>query len=178
MPTLIAEAFAGCQTDPQMRAMAERAAAEARRLDDRLLESTALDALSVVHLAGGDVPGALAAVGRRNELLATARPGADNGIEISDAHAMASEIALTAGNLAAARRYADTLAALPYDFEEGHRAGRATRRPSTPSCCCTAETPRAPSPDWPTTQPISRNGTTASRSGRLHRSRRLLHGHS
>jgi hypothetical protein len=35
---------------------------------------------------------------------------------------MASEIALTAGDLTSARRYADTLAALPYHFEEGHLA--------------------------------------------------------
>jgi hypothetical protein len=68
------------------------------------------------------VPSARAAVDRRIELLAGARAGADNGIEISDAYAMASEIALTAGDLRAARHYADTLAALPYHFEEGHLA--------------------------------------------------------
>jgi hypothetical protein len=119
---LLAETFDRRETDPEMRAMAERAAAQACDLDDRLLESTALDALSVVHLASGDVPAALAAASRRIELLAPVRPGADNGIEISDAYAMASEIALTAGDLAAARRYADTLAALPYHFEEGHLA--------------------------------------------------------
>ena len=119
---LLAEAFDRLETDPEMRAMAEEAAADARRLDDPLLESAALDALSVVHLASGDVSGALAAVRRRIDLLATVRPGADNGIEISDAYAMASEIALTAGDLSSARRYADTLAALPYHFEEGHLA--------------------------------------------------------
>jgi predicted ATPase/DNA-binding CsgD family transcriptional regulator len=119
---LLAETFDRRETDPEMRVMAERAAAEARQLGDRLLESAALDALSVVHLASGNVPGALAAVGRRIDLLATLRPGADNGIEISDAYAMASEIALTAGDLMSARRYADTLAALPYHFEEGHLA--------------------------------------------------------
>jgi predicted ATPase/DNA-binding CsgD family transcriptional regulator len=119
---LLAEIFDLPETDPEMRTMAEEAAALARNLGDRLLESAALDALSVVHLAAGDVPGAVAAVGRRIELLADARPGADNGIEIADAYAMASEIALTAGDLSAARRYADTLAALPYHFEEGHLA--------------------------------------------------------
>ncbi len=119
---LLAQAFDRRETDPEMRSMAEQAAAEARRLDDPLLESAALDALSVVHLASGDVPGASAAVGRRIDLLAEAQPGADNGIEVSDAYAMASEIALTAGDLAAARRYADALAALPYHFEEGHLA--------------------------------------------------------
>jgi predicted ATPase/DNA-binding CsgD family transcriptional regulator len=119
---LLAEAFDHRETDPTMRAMAEQAEAEARRLDDRLLESAALDALSVVHLANGDVHGAMDAVGRRIELLADTLPGADNGIEIADAYAMASEISLTAGDLRAARRYADTLAALPHHFEEGHLA--------------------------------------------------------
>ena len=119
---LLAETFDRRETDPEMRAMSEQALAEARRLDDHLLESVALDALSVVHLANGDVPGARAAVDRRIELLAGARAGADNGIEISDAYAMASEIALTAGDLRASRHYADTLAALPYHFEEGHLA--------------------------------------------------------
>jgi predicted ATPase/DNA-binding CsgD family transcriptional regulator len=119
---LLAATFERRESDPEMRAMAEQAAAEARHLGDSLLESVALDALSVVHLASGDVPAAVAAVGRRIELLATARPGADNGIEIADAYAMASEIALTAGDLTAARRYANTLAALPYHFEEGHLA--------------------------------------------------------
>jgi hypothetical protein len=119
---LLAETFDRRETDPEMRAMAEQAAAQARHLDDHLLESAALDALPVVHLASGDVPAALTAVGRRIELLADMRPGADSRIEISDAYAMASEIALTAGDLTAARRYADTLAALPYHFEEGHLA--------------------------------------------------------
>jgi hypothetical protein len=62
------------------------------------------------------------AVGRRIELVAETLPRADNGIEIADAYAMASEISLTAGDLRAARRYADTLAALPHHFEEGHLA--------------------------------------------------------
>jgi predicted ATPase/DNA-binding CsgD family transcriptional regulator len=119
---LLAQTFDRRETDPEMRAMAEHAAADARRLHEPLLESVALDALSVVALASGDVSGALAAVRRRIDLLADARPGADNGIEISDAYAMASEVALTAGDLAAARRYADTLADLPYHFEEGHLA--------------------------------------------------------
>ncbi|HET6951134.1 MAG TPA: LuxR C-terminal-related transcriptional regulator, partial [Acidimicrobiales bacterium] len=119
---LTARAFDLPETDAAAREAAERAVAAAHDLGDPLLESGALDALSAIHLGRGDVPAAVAAVTARLDLLARVRPAAHNGMEISDGYAMASEIALTAGDFAAARRYADTLAALPFHSEEGHLA--------------------------------------------------------
>lgn len=121
-----AQAFDLPHTDPQTLALAQGAVASAREIGDPLLESGALDALSAVHLANGDVPAAVAAVTNRLDLLSRVRPAPHNGMEISDGFSMASEIALAAGDFAAARRYADTLVKLPFYSEEGHLA--ASRR--------------------------------------------------
>ena len=109
-------------SDPQTLVLAQEAVASAREIGDPLLESGALDALSAIHLARGDVPAAVTAVTKRLHLLSRVRPAPDNGMEISDGYAMASEIALAAGDIAAARRYADTLVRLPFYSEEGHLA--------------------------------------------------------
>ena len=119
---LTAATFGMEETDPEARATAERAVAAGRALDDPLLESAALDALTTVHLGLGDVAGALGAVRRRIDLLATVRPTARTAFEIADAYNMAAEVSLTAGDFTAARHFADTLALLPFHRVEGHLA--------------------------------------------------------
>jgi predicted ATPase/DNA-binding CsgD family transcriptional regulator len=119
---LTALTFEMDEVDPETLAIAERAVATGRALDDPLLESAALDGLTVVQLGLGDVDGALDAVTRRIELLSHVRPTALTGFEISDAYNMASEVSLAAGDFTAARSFADTLAGLSFQSEEGHLA--------------------------------------------------------
>jgi hypothetical protein len=114
--------FSGDHVGAETMAMARAAVAAAHDLGDPLLESAALDALSAIHLARGDVPAAVGDVDRRLQLVAGVRPAADNGLEITDAYFMAAEIALAAGDFATARRAADTLVSLPFHSEEGHLA--------------------------------------------------------
>jgi hypothetical protein len=102
--------------------LADGAVAAACDLGDAMLESAALDALSAFHLAGGDIPAAVAAVRRRLDLLSGVRPTAMTAFEMADGYAMAAEIALAAGDFAAARRHADALTHLPFHAEEGHLA--------------------------------------------------------
>jgi predicted ATPase/DNA-binding CsgD family transcriptional regulator len=119
---LVGRVFARDETDPVTIADTERAVSMARELHDPLLLSSALDGLTATHLALGDLPAALADVNERLDLLSRLRPTATTGLEISDAYAMTSEVLLTAGDFAAARRQADTLAVLPFHSEEGHLA--------------------------------------------------------
>jgi hypothetical protein len=119
---LTAQAFNGDELDPVTRDLAERAVILARRLGDTYDESAALDELSAVHLAAGDVPAAVATVRARIELLERLQLGPANGMEFSDCYAMASEISLTAGDFVAARAYADRLASLPFVTELDHIA--------------------------------------------------------
>jgi predicted ATPase/DNA-binding CsgD family transcriptional regulator len=119
---LTAQAFSGDELDPVTQELAERAVALARRIGDAYDESAALDELSAVHLAGGDVPAAVATVRARIEVLRRIPLGPGNGMEFSDCYAMASEISLAAGDFAAARTYADRLASLPFVTELDHIA--------------------------------------------------------
>jgi predicted ATPase/DNA-binding CsgD family transcriptional regulator len=119
---LVAQLFAGDEIDPTTIADTERAVSTARALADPLLLSSALDCLTATHLALGDLPAALADVNERLEVLNRLRATASSGLEISDGYAMTSEVLLTAGDFAAARRRADTLALLPFHSEEGHLA--------------------------------------------------------
>ncbi len=119
---LTAQAFNGEELDPVTRDLAERAVTLARRVGDAYDESAALDELSAVHLAAGDVPAAVATVRARIELLEAMRLGPSNGMEFSDCYAMASEISLTAGDFVSARAYADRLASLPFVTELDHIA--------------------------------------------------------
>ena len=119
---LTAQAFNGDELDPVTRELAERAVTLARRVGDAYDESAALDELSAVHLAGGDVPAAVATVRARIEVLGRIPLGPANGMEFSDCYAMASEISLAAGDFAAARTYADRLASLPFVTELDHIA--------------------------------------------------------
>jgi hypothetical protein len=119
---LTAQAFNGDELDPVTQELAERAVSLARRTGDRYDESVALDVLSAVHLARGDVPAAVATVRARVELLETMPLAPSNGMEFSDGYAMASEISLTAGDFVAARDFADRLASLPFHTELDHIA--------------------------------------------------------
>jgi predicted ATPase/DNA-binding CsgD family transcriptional regulator len=119
---LTAQAFNGEELDPVTQELAERAVTLARRVGDAYDESAALDELSAVHLAGGDVPAAVATVRARIELLERIPLRPANGMEFSDCYAMASEISLTAGDFVAARAYADRLASLPFVTELDHIA--------------------------------------------------------
>jgi predicted ATPase/DNA-binding CsgD family transcriptional regulator len=119
---LTAVSFELDEIDPQARATAEQAVAAGRELADPLIESAALDALTVVHLGMGEVEEALDAVRRRIDLLSHVRPGVLTAFEIADAYNMATEVSLTAGDFASARGFADTLARLPFHSIEGHLA--------------------------------------------------------
>jgi predicted ATPase/DNA-binding CsgD family transcriptional regulator len=119
---LTAQAFNGDELDPVTQELAERAVTLARRVGDAYDESAALDELSAVHLAGGDVPAAVATVRSRIEVLGRIPLGPANSMEFSDCYAMASEISLTAGDFVAARTYADRLASLPFVTELDHIA--------------------------------------------------------
>jgi predicted ATPase len=119
---LTAQAFNGDELDPVTQELTERAVALARRVGDAYDESAALDELSAVHLAGGDVPAAVATVRARIDVLRRIPLGPGTGMEFSDCYAMASEISLTAGDFAAARTYADRLASLPFVTELDHIA--------------------------------------------------------
>jgi predicted ATPase len=119
---LTALAFAGDGVDPVTYDVAERAVELARRVGTRTDESAALDELSSVHLAWGDIPAAVTTVRRRADLLASMRTEATTGLEMSDGYAMASEISLAAGDFARARAFADRLASLPFMSEADHLA--------------------------------------------------------
>jgi predicted ATPase/DNA-binding CsgD family transcriptional regulator len=101
---------------------AGRAVAEARALGDPLLVSSALDALTAVHLASGDVAAAVDAVTERIAVLSQVRPTAVSAFEIADGYNMATEVSLTVGDFPAARGYADVLTQLPFHSVEGHLA--------------------------------------------------------
>ncbi|GAA1309473.1 ATP-binding protein [Pseudonocardia xinjiangensis] len=117
-----AEAFVVPETDPGAAQAGERALELARRAGDRLAESAALDRLTTVQLAGGEARAALASALRRIELLAPVALDADAGFELSDAHIMAVESAIAAGDLREARRVAERVRDLPLHREVGHVA--------------------------------------------------------
>jgi hypothetical protein len=119
---LTAQAFGGDDLEPVTRELAERAVTLAQRVGDAYDESAALDELSAVHLAAGDVPAAVATIRARIEVLERIPLGPATGMEFSDCYAMASEISLAAGDFVTARAYADRLAALPFVTELDHIA--------------------------------------------------------
>jgi predicted ATPase/DNA-binding CsgD family transcriptional regulator len=119
---LTAEAFNGEDTDPVTAELAERAIELARRVGDPLTESAALDELTWVQLARGEVRAAAGSALRRTELLAPVRVTANSGLELSDAFSMATECAIAAGDLPAARQLAERVRDLPFHREEGHLA--------------------------------------------------------
>jgi predicted ATPase/DNA-binding CsgD family transcriptional regulator len=119
---LTAEAFDAAVTDPATVDLVERALTLARRIDDPLIESAALDQLTLIQLARGEVRAAAASALRRTELLAPVRVTAMAGMEFFDGLIMAAECAVAAGELPAARRLAERLRDLPFYREEGHLA--------------------------------------------------------
>jgi predicted ATPase/DNA-binding CsgD family transcriptional regulator len=120
--TLTAEAFNRAEADPAVVELVERAMTLAHRAGDPLTESAALDQLTSVQLARGEVRAAAASALRRTELLAPLQATAASGIEFYDAFCMAAECAITAGDLRAARQLAERVRDLPSHREEGHLA--------------------------------------------------------
>jgi predicted ATPase/DNA-binding CsgD family transcriptional regulator len=117
-----AEAFAGPEDDPATAEATEHALVLARRAGDPLAESAALDQLTAVQLARGEVRAAAASALRRTNLLAALPVRADAGLEVSDAYCMAADTATAAGDLPAARGLAERVRDLPFHREEGHLA--------------------------------------------------------
>ncbi|MEU5879158.1 LuxR C-terminal-related transcriptional regulator [Spirillospora sp. NPDC047279] len=119
---LTAEAFNGATADPATAELVERALALARRIGDPLIESAALDQLTAIQLVRGEVGAAAASASRRTELLAPMPVTALTGLEFFDGFTMASDCAVAAGDLRAARRHAEGLRDLSFHREEGHLA--------------------------------------------------------
>lgn len=119
---LTAEAFNGAIDDPATVEFIERALTLARRIGDPLIENAALDQLTAVQLARGQVRAAAASALRRAELLASMPVTAVAGLEFFDSFGMAAECAVATGDLPAARRLAERLRDLPFHAEEGHLA--------------------------------------------------------
>ncbi len=120
---LVAQAFRLREQHPDSAGLIERSIALAQQAADPLAESAALDLVTSMHLARGEILGAMASASRRTTLLAPLRrrPAA-TGIEIPDAYQMAAETATAAGDLAAARGFAEHVLTLPFYREEGHLA--------------------------------------------------------
>jgi hypothetical protein len=119
---LTAEAFEGAIDDPETLELVERALRLARRIGDPFIESAALDQLTAVQLARGEVRDAAASSLRRIQLLEPIEATAMAALEFFDGFGMASDCAVAAGELSAARALAERLRDLPFHQEEGHLA--------------------------------------------------------
>jgi predicted ATPase/DNA-binding winged helix-turn-helix (wHTH) protein len=110
------------ERDPQSGALIERAVELARRVGDPRLESSTLDSLTGVQLAHGEFEGATATVRLRLELLTPRAHEVEMAWEYTDALHMACLVYLAAGNLEAARRFAQQRRDLPLFRETDHLA--------------------------------------------------------
>ncbi len=119
---LNADAYNGPDRDPLTAELADRAITLARRVGDPMVESAALDILTAVQLARGEVRPAMASALLRTELLAPIQVTAASGLEFFDASIMATDCAVGAGDLTAARRLAERVCELPFYREEDHLA--------------------------------------------------------
>ncbi len=119
---LAAEACDRDQTDPVAAELADRAIALARRTGNPLIESAALDQLTALQLARGELRAALASALRRTVILGPLPMTARSGLEHADALYMATECAIAAGDLRTARELAERIQELPFHREEGHLA--------------------------------------------------------
>jgi predicted ATPase/DNA-binding CsgD family transcriptional regulator len=119
---LTAEAFNGATADPATVHLVERALTLARRAGDPLIESAALDQLTAIQLARGEIRAAAASALQRTELLAPLPVTTVAALEFFDGFGMAADCAVAAGDLPAARRLAERLRDLPFYREEGHLA--------------------------------------------------------
>jgi predicted ATPase/DNA-binding CsgD family transcriptional regulator len=115
-----AEAFAGPELDPQTAELTRQALELARLAADPLTESAALDQLTCIQLARGQVRAAAASALERTRLLALLPVQAGAGLELSDGLQMAAETATAAGDLPEARRLAERVRDLAFYREEGH----------------------------------------------------------
>ena len=119
---LVAEVFHGEERDPVVGLLVDRTIVLAQRIDNVQLESAALDGLTVVQLASGDTLGAAVTSCRRAEMLLPLPVAPDTAFELPDALQMASETCVATGDLAGARRYAETLRMLPFFGDDAHLA--------------------------------------------------------
>jgi hypothetical protein len=119
---LTAEAYTGDDVDPVTAELSERAIALARRAGDPLAETVALDELTAVQLARGELRAALDSALRRTEILGPLPVTALSGLEHSDSLQMATECATAAGDLRTARQLAERVRDLPFHREEAHLA--------------------------------------------------------
>jgi len=117
-----AEAYRGVSMDPVSAELADRAITLARRVGDPLIESAALDQLTAIQLARGEIRAAAASSLRRTKVLAPLPVTALSGFEFTDAYVMATECAIAAGDLVGARMLAKDASNLPFHREEGHLA--------------------------------------------------------
>ena len=108
--------------DPAYADLAERAVELAHRVGDTRLESHALDQLTAAHLICGELDGAVATVRRRVQLLAPRAHDVAMAWEYSDTLHMAPMVFLAAGDLEAARHYAQQRSEVPFLREADHLA--------------------------------------------------------
>ncbi|TWF77759.1 putative ATPase [Pseudonocardia hierapolitana] len=117
-----AEAFAVLETEEATAEIVHAALALARRSGDVMAESSSLDRLTTIQLSRGESRAALASALHRIELLTPQVLDPCVGFELSDAHVMAVESAIAAGDLEEARRLAERLRDLPLHREDAHVA--------------------------------------------------------
>jgi predicted ATPase/DNA-binding CsgD family transcriptional regulator len=110
------------ERDPVSPELAERAVELARRVGDARLRAAALDQLTAVRLAQGDLDAAAATVRRRIELLAPRARDVELAWEYPDALHMAPMVYLAAGDLEAARHYARQRSEIPFFRGADHLA--------------------------------------------------------
>ena len=116
---LVAEAFEHCKEQPDDGGLARRAVARSQELGDPLLESAALDVLTLVQLARGELTEAVASTRLRTELVASLPLEAATGPEIHDAYHMAVATHVAVGDLPAAQRFARATLEQPA-FRDSH----------------------------------------------------------
>ncbi len=117
---LTAEAFNTDERAPRTLVLVDRAIELAQQAHDPLAESAALDMLTSIQLAHGDLRAALRSSLRRTELLQPVAVKAESALEFFDALQMASDCAAAAGDLRSAYRLGERLCDLPFCREEDH----------------------------------------------------------
>ncbi len=117
-----AEAFAVPETEKASAEVIDAALEAARLSGDLIAESSALDRLTTMQLSRGEGRAALASAMYRIEMLTPQVLDPCVGFELSDAHVMAVESAIAAGDLAEARRLAERIRDLPLHREDAHVA--------------------------------------------------------
>jgi predicted ATPase/DNA-binding CsgD family transcriptional regulator len=117
-----AEAFTVPETEEASAQVIDTALEAARRAGDTIAESTALDRRTTMQLSRGQGRAALASALHRIELLTPQVLDPCVGFELSDAHVMAVESAIAAGDLAEARRLAERIRDSPLHREDAHVA--------------------------------------------------------